>query len=102
MKNTKDAEIAALRREDARLQNPELPEYVRLVSALTAGTGVTSDLRIDLAMDMQDFAEFHDMPMCRDMVQAYFEYWEGRARANVAESRLPAIILAFRARGTLS
>jgi hypothetical protein len=102
-----NAEIAGLRRENDRLQDPELPKYVRLVAALTEGKGLTVDLTVDLAIDMQDFAEFNDMPMCRDMVQSYFEYWESRALARVVErtpasvaaapgSSLAATLLAFR------
>ena len=63
--------------------------------------GLTVDQRIDLARDMHEFADSRDMPMCRDMVQAFFEYWEGRALVRVAEST-PAIVMSFRRRNVRS
>jgi hypothetical protein len=100
------AEIAALRRENDRLRDPDLPEYVRLCGTLTKGSGLTVDQTIDLARDMHEYADAHDMPLCRDMVQAYFEYWEGRALARRVAENSPhlspaeggelALVLAFR------
>jgi hypothetical protein len=96
------AEIAALRRENDRLSDPELPDYVRLCGTITKGMGWTADQRIDFAGDMYDFAESRGMPMSLTMCEAFFEHIEARALACVGESRSPAIILAFRTRGTLS
>jgi hypothetical protein len=59
--------------------------------------GLTANQRIDLARSMHEFAGSRDEPMCLDMCEAFFEYWEGRARARVAESepRPTAIVLAW-------
>jgi hypothetical protein len=92
------AEIAAIRLENDGLQAPELPEYVRLCGTLTKGSGLTVDETIDLARDMHEYADGHGMPLCRDMVQAYFEYWEDRAKARRVAENSPhlALLLAFR------
>ena len=111
------AEIAALRRENDRLQDPELPEYVRLCGTITKGMGLTANQTIDLARSMHDFAESRDEPMCLDMCEAFIEYLEGRALAaaherscsaarrglaRVAESPRPVLVLAFRKPSKLS
>jgi hypothetical protein len=90
-----DAEIAALLRETARLSNPELPAYVLLCGTITAGRGLTAAERIDISMDAQESAESWGMPMCLAMCEAFFEHVEARALARVAESRSPAIVLAW-------
>jgi hypothetical protein len=107
-----DAEIAALRRENDRLKDPELPEYIRLWGAIAKGPGLTADQRIDLAMLHREYAEawaadwrLCDEPLCLDMCEAFIEYVEGRALAAVAAESSPgppAIVLAFRTRNERS
>jgi len=50
-----DAEIAALRLENDRLRDPELPEYVRLWGIIAKGSGITADQIIDRALLHRDF-----------------------------------------------
>jgi len=96
------AEIAALRLENARLQDPELPDYVLLWGASAKRLGITVDQTINIALLHRHFDEALDATMPPDMCEAFIEYAEGRALARVAESKpQPAIVLAFRKRETL-
>ena len=99
-KREQDAEIAALQRENDRLQDPALLEYARLWGAISAvGTGLNADQRIDLAMLHRGYAESCDAPMCLDVCEAFLEYVEGRTLARAAEQNTqPPIVLTFRLR----
>jgi hypothetical protein len=96
------AEVAALRLENERLSDPELPEYVLLWGIIAKGTEIPADQIIGRALLHRDYAEACDAPMCLEICESFIEYVEGRDLARAAESRAPAIVLPFRKPSKLS
>jgi hypothetical protein len=102
------SEIAALRLESHRLQDPALPDYIALWNANRKRLGITAEQTLDIALLHLDVDKTVDATMSPDMCDAFIEYAEGRARARVTE-RNPqaptaniANVIAFRKRNAQS
>jgi hypothetical protein len=97
------AEIAALRLESRRLQDPALPDYIALWNANRKRLGITGEQTLDIALLHLAVDETADAPMPPDMSEAFIEYAEGRAKARVATfPTSTSNVIAFRKRNAQS
>jgi hypothetical protein len=99
------AKIKDIDRRLDMLEDPETLEYAMLMRNEAEEWGLeslTAAQTINVALFHRHFQETVEAGLealkCPDMYAAFIDYVEGRARASVAESRSPAIILAFRTR----